>query len=261
MKPTPLLPALRRATGRGACPGRLRPRRTAPPPRQRAIQAGRRRRPARSSNPEEGMINHSIRVMRRPRRPRPPAARAAAAIIAAAALALLAAACGGSPSSTGSRGSSTAGRPASSRIGGRERPAVAFTRCMRSHGVPDFPDPSRAEGSSNANPARSNCRSAAPSSLRPRTPASALLPVTGLDDQFPRPRCRSCCASMLPFARCMRSRGVPNFPDPAAYSEGRPTAPLNLPTASAGIIRIRDEPRTVIHRCQHSPHDLEAWSG
>jgi hypothetical protein len=73
--------------------------------------------------------------MVRPRQARPSAARAATVLIAAAALVLPAAACSGSPSSTGAGGSSSAGAAASSPS------AVAYSRCMRSHGVPAFPDP------------------------------------------------------------------------------------------------------------------------
>jgi hypothetical protein len=51
-----------------------------------------------------------------------------------AALALLAAACGGS-SSSGAVGSSS---PSSSALAG----AVAYSACIRSHGVPNYPDPS-----------------------------------------------------------------------------------------------------------------------
>ena len=80
-------------------------------------------------------MNDSIRVMRRPRRAWPPAARTAAAIIATAGLAVLATACGGSPSSTGSGGASNAGGSAGSPS------AVAYSHCMRSRGVPNFPDP------------------------------------------------------------------------------------------------------------------------
>ena len=62
--------------------------------------------------------------------------RIAAAIVATAGLALLAAACSsGSPSSTGSSGSPDPG-------GSANHPsAVAFASCMRSHGVPKWPDP------------------------------------------------------------------------------------------------------------------------
>ena len=87
--------------------------------------------------PAEGMMTDPTRVLRRPRRawPRPP--RTVAAIIAAATLALLAAACGSgdSPSPAGSGGSPAAGGSAGSPS------AVAYSACMRSHGVPTYPDP------------------------------------------------------------------------------------------------------------------------
>ena len=73
-------------------------------------------------------------VMRRPRRAWPPAARTASAIIATAALAMLAA-CSGSSSSAGSGGSPNTAESSSSPS------AVAYSACMRSHGVPGWPDP------------------------------------------------------------------------------------------------------------------------
>src|SRR2546423_13523151 len=58
------------------------------------------------------------------------------AIIATAALALPAAACGGSPSASGS---GTAG--GSTRSLSTNSQMLAYAQCVRSHGVPDFPDP------------------------------------------------------------------------------------------------------------------------
>jgi len=83
-------------------------------------------------------MNHSIHVPRWPRRAGPPAARTAVAVIATAALALLAAACGGGGSPAGSGGASPVGGSSSSATSAR---LVVFSRCMRSHGVPLFPDP------------------------------------------------------------------------------------------------------------------------
>jgi hypothetical protein len=71
--------------------------------------------------------------------PARPAARAAAAIIATAGLTLLAA-CSGS-SSTGSGGSANAGGPANSPSANSQK-ALAFSRCVRARGVPNWPDPS-----------------------------------------------------------------------------------------------------------------------
>jgi hypothetical protein len=65
------------------------------------------------------------------------AARTAAAM---AALVLLAA-CGGSPSSTHPGGPANTGGPANAGGAAHSRSAVAFSHCMRSHGLPDYPDP------------------------------------------------------------------------------------------------------------------------
>ena len=86
-------------------------------------------------------MNHSTRVMRRPRR----AARTAAAIIATAALALLATACSASPSSTGSGRATNAGGSANSPSANSQK-ALAFSRCVRSRGVPNYPDPDSSGG-------------------------------------------------------------------------------------------------------------------
>jgi len=91
-------------------------------------------------------MSDSSRVMSRPRQAWPTAARTAAAITAMAALAMLAAACGGNPSSTGSSGSSNAGRSANSQVG------INYANCMRSHGVPKYPDPSSSNELANGLP-------------------------------------------------------------------------------------------------------------
>ena len=173
------------------------------------------------------LLNHGTRVMRRPRRAWPPAARTAAATIAAA-LPLLAAACSGSPSSTGSPtspgGSPTAGGAANAGQSANAQ-LLAFSQCMRSHGVPDFPDPQ--PGASNAK--FSGAQQLGVSSSRYQTAVNAcqhLLPA-GVDDQFPPAEVQQLLIGMREFSQCVRSHGVPNWPDPATDSEGRPYFPLS----------------------------------
>jgi hypothetical protein len=161
-------------------------------------------------------MNHSIRVMRRPRRAWPPTARIAAAIIAAAALALLAAACGGSPSSTGSGGSSNAGGSTNSQM-------LAFSQCMRSHGVPKFPDPS----SGNVKVERAQEYGVSTSQLQAAENDCLHLLPPGADDQFPPAEVQLLLPGMRRFSQCMRSHGVPNFPDPTTDSQGRPVFDLS----------------------------------
>ena len=124
------------------------------------------------------------------------------AIIAAAGLVLLAAACGGS--SAGPASSTTT--------------ALAFSRCMRSHGVPNFPDP---DASGNFPPFTSG--SSKETSAAANDACDHLLPSRGgagtRGDQQK-------LAFGLKSARCMRSHGYPSYPDPPnanASSQGSGT--------------------------------------
>ena len=76
-----------------------------------------------------------------------------------------------------------------------------------------------------------------------------LLPA-GTDDQFPPGEVQQLLIGMLRFSQCMRSHGVPNWPDPTTDSEGRPIFPL----PAAGISRQQARSPRVTHagdECQH----------
>lgn len=88
---------------------------------------------------------------------------------------------------------------------------------MRKHGVPDFPDPTKNGGfavrggpGSGINPNSSTFRSAA------RT-CQHLLPNGGKLTPAER---QKALAKLLKFSQCMRSHGVPNFPDPTSSANG-----------------------------------------
>jgi hypothetical protein len=151
---------------------------------------------------------------------------AAAAVAGICALALVGA-CSGSSSRTGAGGSPTRGGSASSpgAGGSANAPLVAFSRCVRSHGVANFPDPQA--GARNAKfPSAQQLRVSSSQLSTAETACQRLLPV-GVDDQFPQAEVPLLLRGMLPFSSCMRSHGVPNFPDPAVDSEGRPIFPLS----------------------------------
>ena len=167
-------------------------------------------------------MKHSIRVLRRPSRARPPTSRIAAAIIATAALALLAAACSGGPSSAGSGGSPTAGGSTTSPS------AVAYSHCMRSNGVPNFPDP---PSSGQLPKTDAQLLGVSSSQLQAaRTACQHLIPTGGSIQQqehqcmqnsdCPPALVQQMLNADLKLARCMRSHGVPNFPDPTTDSNG-----------------------------------------
>jgi hypothetical protein len=90
-----------------------------------------------------------------------------------------------------------------------------FAACMRKYGVPNFPDPSSTgaisigpssgvdPGSPKFQSAQAKCRKLLPNGGQP-TPAQIAKAQ----------------AAALSFSKCMRSHGVPNFPDPTFSSSG-----------------------------------------
>jgi hypothetical protein len=190
---------------------------------------------------------------------KPISARTAAAIIAAAGLVLLTAACGGRPSATASGGSSNAGGSA------RSQPAVAFSGCMRSHGVPNFPDPSSSGGVP-----KETAQQLGVSNSQLQAALNAcqhLLPNTGNVDDNPAALHRW-WTQMLHFARCMHSRGVPNWPDPSAYSQDPQRPTFNLHAAGIGF-HLGAQPGNIVNspqiqakvrQCESVVHlDVSGW--
>ena len=174
-------------------------------------------------------MNDSIRVMRRRRRAWPRAARTAAAIIATVGLALLAA-CSGS-SSTGSDGSPNAGGPANSPSTNSQK-ALAFSRCVRSRGVPNYPDPNSSGGI-----AKETAQQLGVSSSQLQAALNAcqhLLPNTGNIDDNPA-ALNQWWSQMLQFGQCMHSHGVPNWPDPSPYPQDPVRPTFNLHAAGIGF--------------------------
>ena len=174
------------------------------------------------------MNAHTLSRRNRPGRSGP---RRAPAVAALAATAMLVAACGGNspPSATGSA---------------QYQKALAFSKCMRSHGALGFPDPT-SQGTITVTQALMNdpqIQSAAPS-------CKNLLPRGAV--QLPAALQRKLSTQALQYAACMRSHGVPNFPDPiihggtisfrvAAQSPagGAPAVPPQLQTAQRACQKL-----------------------
>lgn len=144
---------------------------------------------------------------------RHPDIRSARLVVAATTATVLIAACG-STSGVGGTGT-VAGTNAAS--------PLKYANCMRSHGVPNFPDPDADGGFAIT----------ASSALNPQSPTFAQAARTCAKD-FPgggRPihlptRVRE---RLLAMAQCMRAHGVPNFPDPTFGNGG-----VGLKLAGAG---------------------------
>ncbi len=154
-----------------------------------------------------------------------PSAARAAAILAVAALAWPATACSGSPSAASPGGSSNAAVAASS-------PAVSYSHCMRAHGVPNFPDPgsggSLPKGSAQQFGVSSAELQAAELACQHVLPATGdLLTAASLQQCYlthvcPPALVQQALSAGRKFAQCMRSHGVPNWPDPTLEAGGGP---------------------------------------
>ena len=143
-----------------------------------------------------------------------------AAVIAAAAVLLLAAACGSSPSHTASGGSSAQGGASPSTGTSAASPLLAFSQCMRTRGVPDFPDPE--PGASNAKFPGAQQLGVSGSVYQAAVGACQHLLPAGVDDLFPAAEVQQLLVGMRQFSQCMRAHGVPTWPDPSVDAEGRP---------------------------------------
>jgi hypothetical protein len=150
-----------------------------------------------------------LRPGRRLRRAGPTAAGLLASV-------LLVAACGGGSTGPGVAGAGSSKPGAKSANGSAERSALAYSKCMRAHGLPDFPDPnSKGEIQLDAGPG---------SDLGPDSPQfnKAQHACRSLEPVAPPAQQRRNYEQALKFAKCMRSHGVP-LADPKPPSSGPQT--------------------------------------
>lgn len=136
----------------------------------------------------------------------------------AAGCAVVIAACGSSSPSSGQTGTGSS----------QAASLVKFSACMRSHGVPGFPDPSTSAGGSNAIgidgytfnlPAGTNPQS--PAFETAREGCGNLIGGGGGGPLRNPAFVAKARQAALAHARCMRAHGVPNFPDPSFKSNGQ----------------------------------------
>jgi hypothetical protein len=141
------------------------------------------------------------------------AGRAGLLAVALACGALVLAACGGS-SGPQVAGSGSAPKTAASSSPGSGANLLEYANCMRSHGLPDFPDPDSSGGfpmPQNIDPNSPQYQAAANACKAYQGPGLNLTPAR--EEQIE--------THALEFAQCMRSHGVPNYPDPVIkFSNG-----------------------------------------
>jgi hypothetical protein len=142
-------------------------------------------------------------------------------LVTATATAALLAGCGASNSPGSSASSNSAFHAPSPQS---QQAVLKFTTCVRSHGVPNIPDPGT-PGWKNA------LGSEAPAVLAAERTCGRLVPGAMPSSQSQtQPHSPAQTAAMLAFAHCLRSHGFPNFPDPT--SSGQVTHEM---VAAAGI--------------------------
>jgi hypothetical protein len=145
--------------------------------------------------------------------------RIVTALVTAAGFSLMLAACG-APSQSGvvQLGSTTTlanSAPGTSSISGQVSEALAFARCMRSHGVTDFPDPNANAGFNKVT--MNQLASGNPSYQGATQSCAHLLP--GIGGMTPA-LAQEIANDEAKFVGCMRSRGVANWPNPV-LEQGR----------------------------------------
>jgi hypothetical protein len=147
--------------------------------------------------------------------------RAAAVLLAClAGFALLGSACGSSGNGSGATGVATVGpgqatsAPTGSGADNGQRPSdqeiydglLKYSKCMRQHGVTNFPDPELGKGLQ----VNGNDVGADTATYKSADNAcKSLMPAGGAADNAPVDR-----AAALKYSQCMRENGVTKFPDP-----------------------------------------------
>jgi hypothetical protein len=90
--------------------------------------------------------------------------------------------------------------------------AVKFASCMRSHGVPNFPDPAAGHGFQF--PIDSVAEVSSPAFKGAQQDCKTFAPPGG------PPRSGGVTRSQVVYAQCMRKHGFKHYPDPTANDQG-----------------------------------------
>jgi hypothetical protein len=144
------------------------------------------------------------------------------------AVALLATACSHSSSGPGVAHVGSAANASGSPSSSASASGVGFSQCMRSHGVPNFPDPN-ADG----RPLQVDAQQLGVSDslyLAAERACQHLLPTTGslaqlthqclLFGDCPSTLVRQLLTVERRYAQCLRAHGLPNWPDPSISPKG-----------------------------------------
>ena len=128
-------------------------------------------------------------------------------------LATITAGCGSNHPTT-STGTASAGNPAAA--------AYAYARCMRSHGVSNFPDPkvNVSPGHASVGFAVNPSQTGSPKFKSADKACSGILPAPPSPAQVLAQQ-QAHKRTLLAFARCLRTNGIHGFPDPDTQGQLR----------------------------------------
>jgi hypothetical protein len=150
---------------------------------------------------------------------------------AAGVVALALAGCGGSSNRTTTNNGAGASSPVQA---SRNSRLEKFSACMRAHGEPQFPDPT-AQGTF---PLGAGMSTNSPRFQAAQQACKAFAPAGPLTGQSVS---QTQLSKALKFVSCMRSHGVPSFPDPSAQGKFQTggSLPVNSPQFFSAFSRCR----------------------
>jgi hypothetical protein len=166
----------------------------------------------------------------------------AAALAAMACIALVATGCGGGSS------------PAASVTGGstREQAALSYASCMRSHGVPDFPDPdSNGTFNLDSNQLGGGSRGSGSGSVSSQETAANQVcnHLLNVGTQLNAAQTQHALSQLVKYAQCMRAHDVPNFRDPHT-TNGAIGVPGGIAFDMTGIDQKSPQYQAAAQACQ-----------
>ncbi|MGH2850626.1 MAG: hypothetical protein ACRDLP_08425 [Solirubrobacteraceae bacterium] len=120
--------------------------------------------------------------------------------------------------------------------------ALAYARCMRSHGVPRFPDPT----TSGVYPKLSLQQLGVGIAQWERAQAACRRWLPNGGNGLSQSQVQQWMNGMLKFAQCMRSHGVSRWPDPVVDAGGNPEFYLN-----GAVDQNAPQTKAKINACLH----------
>ena len=133
-------------------------------------------------------------------------------VLAVAGIALLVAGCGSSSSPSSASG----GLPSLQTLTAE---ALSFAKCMRSHGISNFPDPTVHDSATSKGVGFAVTAGNGPGSIDNSSPLyksanKTCTKQTGFGRPLTQAQLQQGMNALLKFSKCMRAHGIPDFPDP-----------------------------------------------